>query len=191
MSLEPVPGMRSTVTDGPEGLTILMPSRRLLPVVVFLPLWLIGWGFGETFAIRTLVSGTGPGGAFPGMFLAVWLTFWTIGGLVAVSLWLWMMFGQERIVVGNGRFVHSYELFGLTRPREYDVQAIRNLRSIENLPTYASSRGPFRAYGVGVGAIAFDYGAKTVHAGASLDEAEGRMIVQRIQGRGAIPNLGD
>jgi len=41
------------------------------------------------------------------------------------------------------------------------------------------------------GAITFDYGAKSVRIGAGLDEAEGRMIVQRIKDRGAVPNLRD
>jgi len=188
MSVEPVPGMRSTVTDGPEGLTIVMPSRRMLPFVVFLPIWLAGWAFGEFFAIRTLVTGTDTGGGPGSMFLAIWLTGWTIGGLFAVLIWSWMMFGHERLVVGSGRFVHSYELFGLSRPREYDVQAIRGLHASAN-PLASSPMGsPFRAYGIGSGAITFDYGAKTVSMGAGLDEAEGKMIVQHIKDRGAVSN---
>ena len=187
MSLEPVPTMRSTITDEAGGLTIVMPTRRLLPFVIFLPIWIVGWGFGESFAIATLVSGKG-GGPAPTLFLAFWLTMWTFGGMVAVTLWLWTMFGRERLVVGSGRFVHSYELFGFTRPREYDVQAIRGLRAAPNL--FSNARG-FATMGPGSGAITFDYGAKTVRVGSSLDEAEGRMIVQRIKDRGAIPNFGE
>jgi len=184
MSVEPVPTMRSTITDEAGGLTIVMPGRRFLPFVLFLPLWLIGWAFGEFFAISTLVSGKG-GGSAPALFLGLWLTMWTIGGLVAMSLWMWMMFGRERLVVGSGRFVHSYELFGLTRPREYEVQSIRGLRAAPNL--FDNARG-FRS--MTSGAITFDYGAKSVRIGAGLDEAEGRMIVQRIKDRGAVPNAG-
>jgi hypothetical protein len=187
MSLEPVPGMRSTVSDGPEGLTIVMPPRRMLPVMVFLPIWLAGWAFGEVFVIHTLVSGTaGPEAGF----LAVWLTAWTLGGTTAALIWSWMMFGHERLVVGSGRFVHSYELFGLSRPREYDVQAIKNLRTGLSILAGSPYGASMRTYGFGSGVICFDYGAKTVNMGAGLDEAEGRMIVQRIRERGGIPDSG-
>ena len=39
---------------------------------------------------------------------------------------------------------------------------------------------------VGAGAIAFDYGAKTVYVGSGIDEAEGEMIVRRIRERHAF-----
>jgi len=188
MSVEPVPTMRSTITDEAGGLTIVMPSRRVLPFVIFLPIWIVGWALGECFAIGTLVSGKG-GGSFPALFLGFWLTFWTIGGLFAMTAWSWMMFGRERLVVGSGRFVHSYELFGLARPREYDVQSIRGLHAAPNLFGNARAQSPFGAMGPGSGAITFDYGAKSVRIGSGLDEAEGKMIVQRIKDRGAIPNL--
>jgi len=106
MSVEPVPAMRSTITDEAGGLTIVMPSRRALPFVIFLPIWIVGWVLGECFAIGTLVSGKG-GGSFPTLFLGFWLTFWTTGGLFAITSWSWIMFGRERLVVGSGRFVHS------------------------------------------------------------------------------------
>ena len=183
MSVEPVPGMRSTISDGPEGLTILMPSRRVVVFLVFIPIWLCGWLLGETFAIRTLVGGMG-GRQPPMLFLAVWLTFWTVGGLAIATAWLWTAFGRERLVVGSGRFVHQYELFAFAIPREYDVTAIRNLHAVPN-PGATSFGGRRNAFGVG--SIAFDYGSKTVYVGRGLDEAEGRMIVDRIRARHAIP----
>ena len=53
MSLEPDPGMRSTITDEGDGLTIVMPPRRIWPLVVFLPIWLTFWTVGGLFAPTT------------------------------------------------------------------------------------------------------------------------------------------
>jgi hypothetical protein len=189
MNVEPVPAMRSTVTDTPEGLVIEMPARRVVLFLVFLPIWLVAWLLAESFVAGTFLKGPGgQGGATA--FLAVWLTMWTLGGLFAAASWCWMVFGQERLVVGSGRFVHSYELFGLRLPREYDVQSIRNLRAAPN--DFVRGRASFALPVVGAnsGAIAFDYGSKTVFLGSGLDEAEGRMIVQHIRARAAIPDQG-
>ena len=186
MSFEPVPGMRSTITDDSDGLTILMPARRVPFALFFLPVWIIGWAIGWFFAFRQLTT-SNDGGQFGTAFLGVWISFWTIGGLVAITSWLWMMFGRERLVLGQGRLAHRFELFGFQVPREFDVQSIRNLRATPNVMT--NSQSPFGAVGIGSGAIAFDYGAKTLRVGGGLEEAEGAMIVKRIKDRGAIPNL--
>lgn len=74
-------------------------------VAAFLGFWLCGWAAGETFAAGTLIAGLRqllapeldvawlprmtnlpPANAWPVLaFLAVWLTFWTVGGLFAIA----------------------------------------------------------------------------------------------------------
>lgn len=81
----------------------------------FLTVWLAGWVVGETFALWFLsvgayalttgeLSGAGskpisPGVVmFAGLFLLVWLTLWTIGGLAAGRELLRLLFGRDRIL---------------------------------------------------------------------------------------------
>jgi hypothetical protein len=175
--------MRTVVSDGPEGLTFVVPSRRQWFGILFLPVWLIGWLLGEVFALREVVSGKGP---VP--FLLVWLTMWTLGGGLAALSWLWMVAGKERLTVKPGVLVHRFELFSLHRTREYDLSEVRNLKvSPESFNPWNMGAG-FKMWGIGGGVVAFDYGAKTIRVAASVDEAEGRMIVGRIQQRCGIAN---
>ncbi len=178
MSIEPIPAMKSVVTDGPEGLTVVMPARRHAPVLFLVPLWLAFWLFGGLTAARGVQS---TAGATP--FLVIWLTVWGAAGLLAISSWLWMFAGHERLVVGSGRLMHGYQLFAFEIPREYDLAAVRHLRSTPNLLSLTATSFGARMWGLGTGAIAFDYGSKTVYVGSGIDEAEGGMIVRKIRGR--------
>ena len=181
MPTVPVPAMRTAVSDGPDGLTFVVPSRRQWFAMLFLPVWLVGWLFGEVFAVRGLISGKGPS-----LFLLVWLTMWTLGGGLALLGWLWMLAGRERLVVKPGVLVHRLELFGLHRTREYDLSQVRNLKVSPESFNPWNMGSSFRMWGLGGGVVSFDYGARTIRVAASVDEAEGRMIVNRIQERYAI-----
>ena len=175
MATVPLPTMRTAVSDGPEGLSFVIPSRRQWFAMVFLPFWLVGWCFGEVFAIGALVSGRGPS-----LFLLAWLTLWTVGGAFAALAWLWMLSGRERVVLTPSLLVHRYELLGLSRSREYDISNVQNLRVSPESFNPWNMGGGLRMWGFGGGVVAFDYGAKTIRVAASVDEAEGRTIVSRI-----------
>jgi hypothetical protein len=175
--------MRTVVTDGPDGLSFLVPARRQWFAMLFLPIWLVGWVFGEVFAIGELISGKGPWG-----FLLFWLAGWTVGGGFAIFVWLWMVAGRERLIVRPGVLAHRSELFSVQRNREYDLPQVRNLIVSPAAFNPWNMTAGFRMWGFGGGIVAFDYGARTIRVLASIDEAEGRMIVSRIQERCAIPN---
>jgi hypothetical protein len=99
----------------------------------FLACWLAGWAVGETFAIRVLAAGawsmvTGrvPGaGQEPitltaslpaGLFLLVWLSLWTLGGIAAGRELLRLLFGRDRFVARPDglEIEHSFGLFRST-----------------------------------------------------------------------------
>jgi hypothetical protein len=175
--------MRTVVSDGPDGLTFVVPSRRQWFAILFVPVWLIGWMFGEVLAIKALIGGKGPS-----LFMVTWLTMWTVGGGLAALGWLWMVVGKERLIVKPGLLVHRFELFSLRRTREYDLSQVRNLKVSPESFNPWNMGGGLKMWGLGGGVVAFDYGARTIRVAGSVDEAEGRMIVSRIQERCAIPN---
>jgi hypothetical protein len=103
----------------PEGLEARLKPRGVgrFFSAAFLALWLCGWLAGESFALWILIKGgqavvTGrslPPGADPpspagalaiGLFLAVWLSFWTLGGYLASRELLRLLWSEDRIVAG-------------------------------------------------------------------------------------------
>jgi hypothetical protein len=97
--------------------------------VPFLSVWLVGWAVGEFFALWFLGKGalalfTGhlhSGGQIPvavgvvlaGLFLVVWLSVWTLGGLAAGCELLRLLFGRD-VIVGRHdglQIQHHYGLF--------------------------------------------------------------------------------
>jgi len=98
----------------------------------FLVVWLAGWAVGEAFALwflavgaRALVTGQPPEPgraslrpelALPvGLFLLFWLSLWTLGGVMAGRELLRILFGRDRIRLGDAalEIEHSYGLFRL------------------------------------------------------------------------------
>jgi len=175
--------MRATITGGPEGLEIVIPAPRYLLVLLFLGVWLLGWLMGEMTVIAQLFSRRPAG---PEAFLLIWLIFWTVGGGFAAYIWLWMLAGRERILMGSSTLLTKRDVLGLGRTRTYEYHKIRNLR-VAPQPTGPRNAGvALRLSGLAGGLIAFDYEGKTIRFGAGIDEAEAQMIVERMKQRYAF-----
>ena len=154
----------------------VIPARRSWFVLLFLCFWLVGWAFGEVTVARQLLS---PSEKAPDPFLYVWLVGWSLGGVFALVTILWQLAGKEIIAVSTGALVHRKEIFGLGRSWRYKISEVKNFRALE--PEIVQSVG--RSGGTVQGPIAFDYGARTIRIGASLDAAEGRMLVEKLAAR--------
>ena len=104
---------KSTTSDSPHGFEVLIPAARHIFAMLFLPVWLAGWFFGEVHAIEQLASGEEIKDSV--LFLSFWLTGWTIGGAIAIGLLLWMLFGQERIALTSTALSIRREILGIGR----------------------------------------------------------------------------
>lgn len=135
-------GGRIAIRALPDGEEIVLRPRGCLrfPVAAFLSFWLCGWAAGEAIAIVVLL---GPWAEplveaarelFPGLvgrvplaparmplpllaFLALWLAFWTWGGISAAWELLRVLAGSDRYVLRAGRvsFRRCAGPFGRTR----------------------------------------------------------------------------
>jgi hypothetical protein len=179
MGLVEVSKGRATVSTGADGLRIIIPSRKNVFVIVFLLVWLGGWFFGETSAIRSLVQrGTENQG-----FLAFWLLGWTAGGAFAALAWLWNLAGREILELGSGKLVYQRAVGPLKLTKTYDLSHIKDMRAVPLPGFMQGGRNGFNALGLTGGPIAFDYGASTIHVGAGVEEAEAKSLVQTIRAR--------
>jgi len=180
-----IPKARSTVTDGPDGLKISIPAKRNAFAIAFLTFWLVGWGFAEVTTLGRLAIAI-MDGEFPGpdhLFLVAWVGGWTVVGAVAIATWAWMLRGRECIVLQAAQLVVRRDVFGLGCAREYDLQHVSNLRITPPTLNPSNPLSAMQFWGMGGGGIAFDYGPRTIRFGASIDEAEGKDIVEHLRSR--------
>lgn len=129
-----------------EGWELRLQSRGADRYVsgAFLAFWLCGWAVGESLVLFLLIKGawallTGtppePGRApldagpalMTGLFLLVWLTLWTVGGIAAAMEMLRLLWGEDRIRVASGRLTVTWIRGPFRRTRHFERDAIRQI----------------------------------------------------------------
>ena len=191
----PVPPGRATVEDDGTTISISAPAGRSWMAILFYPVWFCGWAAGELFALAVLfhiripwmhtVPHAPP--LAETAFLTLWLCGWTIGGALALYSWLWMVAGREHMQIGGSSLAIWREPIPFPPRRDFDLASVRRMRvgpAQGWLGAQARQYDPFCK-----GQIAFDYGSKTLHFGAGLDEAEAFELVRLIAER--FPQLAD
>src|SRR5271163_1236789 len=114
-----VPTAKASIFDTPEGLLINIPAAKNWPVILFLGFWLCLWALGEFSVFHMLATGKRLGrGNF---FLVGWLGAWTVGGYMAISLWLWNVAGHEIVSLTPVALAIRREILGFGRSREYEL----------------------------------------------------------------------
>lgn len=181
------PGRPRAVTEStPGGLRIAVRTRKNVFLLLFLPVWLVGWAFGEVTVIYKLIDEASDlrGAPLPfSGFLLVWLVGWTLGGGFALLAFVWNAWGREVLEVSRGALRVRHEVLGLGRTREYDLAHVRAVRVSPAPFDPWSSRGALRYWGFGNGVVAFDYGATTVRVLAGVEEAEAAGLVEALGAR--------
>lgn len=171
-----------TTAHTPEGWQVTMPMQKQWGKSLVTLIWLCGWLFGEIVVSQQLLAGTSKA---PVLFLVLWLLLWTTGGVIALVDLLWHVTGHEHIIVSGNTLHHVVVLLGRLRTtRSYDTTAIQNLRATErgrpnlrfNFSFFQTARGQ-------LGTVAFDFGGRTFHFGASLETAAARTLIEQLQTR--------
>ena len=137
------------MTTGLDSTVTLRPTRpwRYLEAA-FLALWLAGWAIGEVFAVGaiaafvvsaipalnrivlsslpdTLATGVT---VFVFLFLLVWTTFWTIGGIAALTTLLRHLAGEDRLQLVPAGIELTRRAGPFRRVRTIDRGHIRRIR---------------------------------------------------------------
>lgn len=175
--------MRSEVSEGPRALAFSIPTRRHWLLIFPLAMWLAMWSLAILFGLVGLLVG--------GVSGASLLTFftWFLFGVPFLVICVWLLFGKERVVLRGSTLTHRYDwAFGLGRERVYDLDHVRNLRLSPPPTDFWAPRAALRMLDLAGGAIAFDYGARTIQFGTGIDEPEARMIIDRVLARHPIPS---
>lgn len=159
------------------GPRIVIPPVRPWPLVLFLLVWLSGWGFGEYAAGRTLLHW---GGFLPlQLFILVWLAGWTVAGGLSLLLLLFLVGGRQVVSVAQGNLIVRGDIFGLGITREYDLREVENLR-VQGTTPDAPGTSPGRAVTIRIACVAFDYRGKTRRIGGGLPAEELQTIAAEL-----------
>jgi hypothetical protein len=179
MAFVPVPSARFTAADTPEGMRITIPVRRNWFIVLFVGGWLIAWVCGWVFVpIAFLASGFGP----ESLFLIGWWIAWTAAGGFIGYAWLNQIAGREIVTVDGTALTVTRQLFRILRSKSYEIANVKDLR-ISRPSANSDWSSPVQAWGIGGGAVSFDYGSRTIRFGVGLDEAEAKQLVQLFHTR--------
>lgn len=160
---------------------MVIPGSRSWFVIGFLGLWVCAWAVAEVMVPAQYLKGEIPSEAQSLMF--AWLAVWTVGGLLAVYALLWQAMGKEIVIVEGQTFTSRRDIGGFGFDKVCDLAQMKNLR-VEPIgfnPLDISAA--LQLWGIGGGAIAFDYETNTFRFGAGLDETEAKQVVTAIQKR--------
>jgi len=180
---------RATVKDDGMTMSISAPAGRSWLAILFYPVWLCGWVAGELVALAGLFrlhiawgrSAPRAMSLAETAFLIAWLCLWTMAGSFVLYSWLWMIAGREHMQIGGSTLAIWRKPIPFPKRREFELASIRRMR-VGPAQGWLGARG--RRYDpLYKGPIAFDYGSRTFHFGAGLDEAEAFDLVRSITER--------
>jgi hypothetical protein len=181
MGIEKPGKTRSKIMDRGSGIDIIIPSKKSIFAIIFLPFWLVVW----LFALITVGGGYFEDAGPPG-FPLIWLIAWSVGGIFAILMFLWNVAGREIASFDITSFTLTKNFGFIKFGKKYTLGSCENFRVDPTGMPSSSNRSPFEMLGYGIGRLAFDYGMKTVKFGSGIDEAEAAYIIRLLKDRGFI-----
>ncbi len=180
ISPSPLPS-RVMITEMSDCLRLVIPYSRSWFVIGFLGFWLCAWVVAEVLIPLRFLEGEAPSGGWS--LMIVWFVVWTVAGVLAVYAWLWQVMGKEIVTVRDGSLTLRRDVGGFGLDKVYDLDQVRELRAEPALFDPMDLSMALQLWGIGGGAIAFDYEGKTRRFGIGLDETEAKQAVAAIKKR--------
>lgn len=168
-------GKRVEISREPDGITARIKMRKNGFVLIFHPIWLIGWTFGLISSLTSMADDGEEKG-----FLIFWLVGWIVVGGFAITVWAWNAFGREVISISRTSFTYRREILGRTLTKKtVPLVELSNLRAAGVFGA-AFNRG-LSQVGLGGGTIAIDQNWDTHRFGIELEEKEALALVEALK----------
>jgi hypothetical protein len=158
---------------------IRIASPKNIFILLFLPIWLIGWSIGGATAIRIVISGQSK----ETWFLLIWLCGWLAGELFVLYAFLWGVFGHEVITTEQGIMIIKRSIFGYGPLKKYEIVKMSKLRAAGFFITTMNWDYNIAYWGLSGGTVAFDYDGKTKRFGINLNEDDANQLVAIMKSR--------
>lgn len=113
------------IKQSKDSLSFILPLKKSKYRLLFMLIASIIWCLGLFYLIRYSISGHG---YWMKLLLLLIIATWSFIGMIGVSIFIWMFFGRERIIVTNEFFITDKPLVFFYRRNFYPLQGISNLR---------------------------------------------------------------
>lgn len=165
---------------------IIVPAISPIGIRLFVSAWLVFWFFGFITGTFMMLKGIDHGFAF--IFILVWLGLWLLGGYFVSRMVWWMWFGKEHLLFRSGELRIERVGAWFSKPATYDLSKALRFRAQEESGPYNGFNRRGVVYKLGdSGTMRFDYGMKTIKFGIGLEEAEARVLLERLANKGFLP----
>ena len=119
------------------------------------------------------------------LFLIVWLGAWTIGGAVAIRVFLWGLIGFEEVIATPKYLSVRQSIKVWSREQNFEADDVVNLRveqpELAVIPDARNMNGAGPGKNGVHGRVKFDFGRETRGFGVALDNVEAARIVADIK----------
>lgn len=122
-----------------------------------------------------------PGPSTPRAFISLWLVGWVFGEAWAVYQWLWTAFGKEIVKVHKGALTIERAILGYGRSRSFPIGTISNLRASGFFPSESYWGNYLTQTKLGGGTVAFDSVGKIQRFAIQLFESDAQEVVRELR----------
>jgi len=156
---------------------IRISSPKNIFMLLFMPIWLIGWTIGGSVVMWQVISGQNK----EAWFLIIWLCGWLVGELFVLYAFLWGAFGNEIITAEHYIIKIKRSIFGYGLSKQFDRTKMSNLRASGFFVTMMSWNYSMAYWGLTGGTVSFDYGNKPERFGINLNEDDANQLVKMMK----------
>jgi hypothetical protein len=122
-----------------------------------------------------------PGPSTPRLFISVWLVGWALGETWAIYQWFWTAFGKEIVKVSGGTLTIKRDILGHGKTNTFQVGRVMNLRASGFFPSNSYWENYLANLKLAGGTVGFDSQGKTQRFGIQLMESDARAVVEELK----------
>jgi len=115
------------------------------------------------------------------LFMLIWLCMWLVAELFVLYVFLWGVFGREIISIQHGNLEIKRSILGHGPSKKFQISKIKNLRAAGFFASMMSWSLNMSYWGISGGTVAFDYDGKTKRFGLHLNEADANQLVNNLK----------
>ena len=180
-----LPGSRVIIKEKYDGIEVIVPSKKDFSKILLLPLWLLGWFIGELFVgaafvhavLDMLIHRTGVAvEPMAVMFILLWLTFWTMGGIFIIKTLLTIFFGRQIIRFSPYEISIVNKICWIGKERIFEMTQVRDFQITQQQEPKDDRRHPVKS-----DVLFFSYDGEKIEFGRGMQKEEMESLINLLK----------